>query len=247
MKNKDTLILVLAVAALVVAVIALSQPKELVVSDTQQAQITVSGESERFVAPDTASVSFTLTRKDTNLNRARESVDDRIKNILRSLKSDGIEEKDIKTTNFSVRPEYNYTQRRQVFDGYRVNQTLELTIRDIDAASVVLGKIGALEVDNVSSLRFYVEDDEEIRDELREEAIDDAKDKARALARDLGVELVEIVDFSEGGGGKYFPEPHFRSLEFAESEDQALSSPASIPTGENEYSANVSITYRISK
>jgi len=247
MKNKEmnnnVITIVLAVAAIVLAVVAISRPTELRLNQDNAAQITVSGESERFVAPDTASISFTLTRKDTNLESARTSVDARVAAILDSLDNDGIKESDVKTTNFSVRPEYDYRSGQQVFNGYRVSQTLSITIRELDTASVIVGKIGQLQVDNVSSLNFYVEDDKEIREELREEAIDDAKKKARDLARDLGVSLKEITSFSEGGGGKYYPQPVFRSASF-ESVETDLA-PASIPTGENEYRSNVSITYKI--
>ena len=246
MKNKEILSIVLAVAAIILALVAIAKPTELRVNDEQSAQITVDGEAERFVTPDTASISFTLTRKSLSLEDARTSVDERVAAILDTVKEDGIKESDVKTTNFSVRPEYDYRSGRQIFNGYRVSQTLELTIREIDTASVVVGKVGQLQVDNVSSLNFYVEDDKEIRAELREEAIKDAKQKAKALARDLGVELKEIISFSEGGGDTFYPQPVFRGIAFEEAESADFA-PASLPTGENEYSSNVSITYSIGK
>lgn len=245
--TKEQTILYIAVAvALVLSALTLLQPNELVVTEQGRETITVEGDAERFVAPDTASISFTMTRKSMNLEEARESVDDRVKDFLKQVKADGVDEKDIRTTDYSVNPQYNYLsrERQQVFDGYRVSQTIELTIRDLENVRSILGKIGSLEVDNVSQLSFFVEDDEDILDDIREEAIDDAKDKAKDLARDLGVKLEGIVSFSENSGG-YYPQPYFRSS--VANMDGAIneSMDVSIPVGENKFQRSVSITYKI--
>jgi len=244
MTKEQTLLYIAVAVALVLSLATLLQSNELVVTEQGGETITVQGEAEQFVTPDTASVSFTMTRKSKDLEEARSSVDDRIKDFLKSVKSDGIEDKDIRTTNYSVNPQYNYTERQQVFDGYRVSQTIELKIRDLDNVGEVLGKIGELEVDNVSQLTFSVEDDEDILDGVREDAIDDAQKKARNLARDLGVNLEKIVSFSENQD-QYYPQPYFNraySEDFAQSDSVA----ASIPVGENKFQKTVTITYKIS-
>jgi len=114
----------------------------------------------------------------------------------------------------------------------------------LDNVGEILGKIGGLEVDNVSQLSFLVEDDEDILDDVRGDAIDDAQKKARSLARDLGVSLDKIVSFSENQN-QYYPQPYYNraySEDFAQSDSVA----ASIPVGENKFQKTVSITYKIS-
>jgi len=212
-------------------------------NENQENTISVSGESERFVAPDTASLSFSMTRKSNNLSEATDSVNERISELIKSLKSDGVKESDIKTTGYNVNPQYAYTDRQRVFDGYRVTQSVQVKIRELDNVNTVVTKIGELEVDNVSGLNFFIDNDEEIQEELREEAIKDAQDKANKLARDLGVDLDRIVGFSEGGGS-YYPQPYFKTAAFAE--DLAFDvAEASIPAGENRLSSQVTITYSI--
>lgn len=220
-------------------------PDKVSLSPEDQNTITVTGEAERFVAPDTARISFSMTRKDRVLSTATDSVNKRIGELLTGLEEFGVEEKHIKTTNYQVYPEYDYSRDSgaRTFSGYRVSQNIELKIVDLDQVSNIVSTVPQYEVDNVSGLTFYTDDDEQIRDELREEAIDDAKDKARDLARDLGVSLDDIVGFSEGGGG-YNPQPVYSRLQnSAFAEDEAIE--ASLPAGENEMRATVSITYRI--
>jgi len=206
--------------------------------------ITVQGEAERLVAPDTASVTFSMTRKDTNLSQATESVNQRIAEMITALDEFGIDEKDIKTTNYNVYPEYTYARNSGVrsFDGYRVDQALELTIRDLDNVEGVMTKIAELQVDNVSGLRFYVDEDQEIQDELRAEAITHAKEKAKQLGRELGVNLATIVGFSENGGG-YYPQPMYKAAYDEMAMEDSVS--AVIPVGENMMTANVSVTFEI--
>lgn len=221
--------------------------REIVISnDTyDQKTITVSGEAERFVAPDTARISFSMTRKNVNLSVATDSVNERIGEMVDALSEFGVKDKDMKTTNYNVYPEYNYVRNsgERTFDGYRVNQSIELKIRDLDQVSPILTKIASFEVDNVSGLSFYVEDDQDIRDELRKEAIDSAKAKAAELSRDLGVSLKTIVGFNEGGQG-YYPQPVYAAaMDFEESSFAVRE--ATVPAGENAYNAQVSITFVI--
>jgi uncharacterized protein YggE len=212
--------------------------QKLVLQENQT--INVTGETERFVVPDTALVSFTMTRRSASLEEATNSVNERIESMLDDLNEQDIQERDIKTTGYNVYPEYNYNERTQEFIGYRVSQTVEIKIRELDQANTILSKISSYQVDNVSGLTFYVEEDEEIYDQLRKDAIDDAKDKAQQLARDLGVSLDEIVGFNESGNNNY-PMPMY-DMAVSESADGGR---VSLPTGENRFSSNVTITYTL--
>lgn len=246
---KQNHIVIVALVALVALVLIMKSQSTVDVQlsdDSQENTITVSGQSERLVAPDTASVTFSMTRKNNSLSVATDSVNSRISEMIKQLSGFGIEEKDIKTTNYSVNPQYVYNRNdgQRTFDGYRINQSLQLTIRDLDQVGPIMTQIASFEVDNVSGLRFFVDEDEEIREELRTEAIDDAKQEAKKLARDLGVELDVIVGFNENNGNNYYGPVYARS--FAEDAEYGVAE-ASIPTGEDKLQSQVSITYKITK
>ena len=237
-------------AALVLAVFALgmtwsNQDKELKLDMADQQQtISVSGEAERLVAPDTAKITFSMTRKDTELSRATDSVNQRVGEMVQAFREFGITESDVQTTTYQVYPEYNYKREsgERSFDGYRVRQSLELVIRDLDQVSAIVTKIATFEVDNVSGLSFYVDQDQAIRQELRNEAISDAKAKARELARSLGVHLDTIVGFYEQDAHHQTP-LYSRSLGFTEVDFSAAE--AVVPAGENTYQSRVTIEFAI--
>jgi len=93
-------------------------------------------------------------------------------------------------------------------------------------------------------LNFVVEDEDTIRSEARGKAIDDAQAKAEELADQLGVKLVRVVSFDQGGN--YYPTIYKATAEFnmGGSVDDSASSPI-LPTGENRFVENVMITYEI--
>jgi uncharacterized protein YggE len=245
MENKHNIITItsfaLAISALIVAIFGGSQNITLN-PNTKEHTISVQAESERLVAPDTAQVSYQMTRKSTDLSQATESVNTRIGEMVSALTEYGVKEEDMKTTSYQVQPEYNYLRSsgERVFDGYRVRQTIELVIRDLNQVSPILTEVSNFEVDNVSGLSFYLDDDEELRAELRAEAIKKAKKKAKKLAADLGVELDTIVNFSEQDGNIPSPRPVY---EMARGAGDAVASKAVVPSGENTYTSQVNISY----
>ncbi|MEA3322713.1 MAG: SIMPL domain-containing protein [Patescibacteria group bacterium] len=205
--------------------------------------IAVDGSAETFVKPDTASVSFSVTKKAPTTDVAMDSVNQRMTDLVNQLKTVGVDEKDIKTTNYSVHPEYSYNDGKQVFEGYRVSQSITVVIRDLDNVSDVLATVNSAGVDNVSQLTFYVDETDEINEKLREEAIDDAKENAKKLASDLGVTLNEIVGYSDYEDNENIEPMYRKDVMYAESAGDVA--PTITPTGENEFKSNVTVIYKI--
>lgn len=249
MKNNNTVLSFVSLGTAILAVIimlATNFNSEIVINQGDDDRtISVSGEAERLVAPDTANITFSMTRKSTSLSEATDSVNTRVGEIVDALSEYGVEDKDVKTTNYSVYPEYDYNRGTgsRTFSGYRVTQSLELVIRDLDQVSPIMTAVAAFEVDNVSGLSFYVDEDEEILQDLRAEAIADAKAKARELERELGVSLDTIVGFSEQGEDVMYP--IYNQRVYGAGDMAAEVEEATIPTGENTYNARVHITYKI--
>jgi uncharacterized protein YggE len=205
--------------------------------------IAVEGSAETFAKPDTASVSFSVTKKAPTTDVAMNSVNERMNALVKQLKSAGVEEKDIKTTNYDVYPEYSYNDGNQNFEGYRVRQSVSVIIRDLENTSKVLATVNNAGVDNVSQLNFYVDDMDEINEQLRTEAINDAKEQAKKIAKDLGVSLGDIVGYDEYGSNNPEPYPMVERA-YAADNIEPIEEPV-VPTGENQFSANVTVIYRI--
>lgn len=218
-------------------------------SDLQKDTITVSGKGEVVVKPDIATVSFGVTAENLDVSKAQTESVTKMNNIIGFLKSKGVDEKDIKTTNYNIYPRYDYVKStvdyyggKQVLAGYVVSQTVEVKIRKIADAGVILGGVAEFGVTDVSGLTFTVDNQDAVKDSARDLAITDAKDQAKVLAKALGVRLVKITAFSEGGN---YPTYYGleKSMAVGMGGDSALA--PQIMTGENKITSNVNITYEI--
>lgn len=213
--------------------------------------ITVSGTGSAHVAPDVAHITFTVQNDATTVADAQAATTKQANAAIAYAKEQKIADKDIKTLSYNIYPQYSYPEpcvagslcptRTPKITGYQVSETVQLTVRDLDATGTILGGLGSLGVQNVSGPSLSLDDPTAGYTAARADAIAQAKTQAETLANQLGVRLGRIVNFSESNGGYSYPVAYGMG---ATSKDSVEATP-SIPTGENEYSANVSITYEI--
>jgi uncharacterized protein YggE len=217
--------------------------------------ISVSGTGEVFAVPDIAKFSLTVLEEAKDAQSAQEVATKKINDITAYLRGEGkIAEKDIKTTDYSIGPKYEWIQAtctrdycppgEQKLVGYQVSQTIEVKVRDTEKAGDILSAAGSRGVSSISGLEFTVDDDEALKDDAREMAIEDAREKAEALANDLGVTLVRVVGFSEDGGGYPVPMYGREKLMSMDSVSGAVAAPE-LTVGENKIQSSVSVIYEI--
>ena len=215
--------------------------------------ITVSGEGEVFAVPDTAEFTFSIIEEADTAEEVQNLATEKANAAIKALVDSGIEEKDIKTVNYNLSPKYEWKEelnclrypcpqnREQV--GFAINQSVSVKVRDLDRAGEMLELVTSKGVSSVSGLTFTIADEDTLREEARKHAIDEAREKAEKLADDLGVSLVRIVGFSEGGG---YPVMYARSMEAGFGGAMMdMEESVSVPAGENKVISNVNITYEI--
>lgn len=216
--------------------------------------ITVNGEGEVFAVPDTAEFSVTVRETAKEVKDAQSTATKKGNDIIAYLKQGGVDEKDIKTVDYSVSPQYEWRQTacpqggycppgRQVMTGFQVSQTLNVKVRDTKKAGDLLSGVGSRGASEVSGLSFTVDDEDALKVAARDKAIAQAKGKAETLAESLGVSLVRVVGFNEGGGGPIY---YAKGMGGVAMMDSASSPPIpEIPVGQNKITSNVSVTYEI--
>lgn len=217
--------------------------------------ITVSGKGEIVAKADIASFTFSVIEESANVSEAQDKASKKINDMIKFLKENGVEEKDIKTTNYNIYPRYDYikisdktlnplpyVRENRVLAGYEINQGVEVKVRNISSAGTILSGIGDLSVSDISGLNFSIDEEEKLKKEARDLAVKDAKNNAKELADSLGVKLVRIVNFSESG---YFP-VYYREKFSADVSMGVGGGPApEIPSGENKITSQVNIVYEI--
>lgn len=220
----------------------LTMTKQVKNTATTANTISFSGEGTVSAIPDIAKVNFAIITQAATSKVAQDANSPKSKAIVDFLKKQAVEEKDIKTASYNIYPQYNYPR----FDapeikGYEVNQTFEVKIRDLDKTNIILDGLVSAGANNISKLEFAIDDPKKLKAEARTKAIADAKKKAEELEDQLGMDLGKIVNFSENTGG--YPIPYY--LEAKDLGRGGGSGVPEIPTGENEISVNVTITYQI--
>ena len=210
---------------------------------TQERHISFSGIGKVVAKPDVAVTNFSIVTEGKDARTAQDENSRKSQAVTAYLKGAGIEDKDTKTSGYSIYPLYTYyPQGGQKITGYQVSQTFTVKIRNLDSANKILDGIVNQGVNQVSQINFEIDDIEKIRSQARKLAIDDAKAKARELSRQLGISLGTISDFSENINGGPIPRPYYdKAVGMGGGSEVA----PGLPAGENEIESNVSISYTI--
>lgn len=232
----------------------------------QVSPLPVLGTGEVFAVPDTGSFSFSVSETAKTVTAAQDAASKKINSIIAALKSMGVDEKDIKTENYSSYPKYEYgtsvcprplypttdgsassyycPPNKQVLTGYQVDQSISVKVRKVADAGTILTKVGSFQPEYISGLSFVVDDPDAVQAEARDKAIADAKAKAKVLAKSLGVKLGKILDFQEGNIDGY-PIYYAKDAMAGDITSQTSVTPPETPLGQNKVTSTVTITYEI--
>jgi uncharacterized protein YggE len=207
--------------------------------------ITVAGEGKTTAAPDVAILTLGVSTIADTVASARESAAGSLQAMIDTMKRNGVAEKDIQTTQFSIYPEYDYDGNRQVLRGFRVSNVVTAKVRDIDTTSTVVDDAVVAGGDNatIQNLAFTIDDPEELRREARELAVEDARKRAQTLADAGGVSLGRPVTISESSG--FQPPVYYADGAIAEDSARAALPPTPIEPGELDVVITVSVTFAI--
>ncbi|MEK7504387.1 MAG: SIMPL domain-containing protein [Patescibacteria group bacterium] len=164
---------------------------------------TVSGEGKVTVVPDVAILNLGMSSRKSTVKAAQTEANTVVNNLTAAIKEFGVNEKDIKTTNFSVYPDYDNSK----IVGFNVNINLTVTVRNIDKVNDILDKATALGANSVGGIQFTVDEDKakELTQEARKKAVDDARKKASELSSAAGMTLGKIVNIQEGTSNRIYP------------------------------------------
>lgn len=206
-------------------------------------EITVQGQGEVTAKPDVAVITLAVqTEILPTAEAASQNLATTFAKVLSAVKTAGVADKDVKTTNLSVNPVYDYTAGKQVPRGYQASESITVSVRAIDTVSDVLGKATAQGVNQVGGISFTIDKPENLKITAQENAIADAKEKASKLAKSLGVSLGKVKTFSISD----FPSgPPIYALNAESKAGGGDVSGPPVASGENTVQANVTVTFEL--
>ncbi|ODR97689.1 hypothetical protein AUC69_11335 [Methyloceanibacter superfactus] len=153
--------------------------------------------------PDKVDITTGVTSEGQTARAALDKNTEAMSKVVDGLKAAGIDPKDIQTTNFSVSPIYE--QRKQgepaFITGYRVTNSVHITVRDTAKLGDILDKVVTLGANQIGSISFGVSEPEALKDEARKQAMREAIANAKLYAEAAGVELGPCSTIAEEDDG----------------------------------------------
>ncbi len=247
-KNIITALIIVGIVFLVSLTVWVNIDIQNKITETENT-ITVSDSGEIYAKPDLAISTFSVITEEKTVAEALSKNTEKMNTVIDFVKDQSVEEKDLKTISFNVYPRYEWREEKteippypsgeRVLVGYEVRQSLEVKIRDMEKIGTIIEGVTEAGANQVGDLQFTIDKEDELKKQAREQAIEKAKTKAKELASQLGVNLIRIVDFSEG-----VTIPRYYSLEKEAAMGLGGEEPQ-IETGENKIEVTVTITYEI--
>ncbi|MFN3318374.1 MAG: SIMPL domain-containing protein [Allorhizobium sp.] len=214
-------------------------------TERREATIMVSGEGEAAIAPDMAVISLAVMRDAETAAEALSANSAAMAEVLADLKAQGIADKDLQTTDFSIQPKYKQETRTDgtyeapVIVGYTVSNGLTVRVRDLAKLGEVIDRSVKLGVNQGGGITFTNDDPEAAVEAARKQAVEKAAAKAKTLTEAAGVKLGRVVEISENFAR---PMPQvYAAAPMAKMADESVP----IASGENLYTVTVNITYAI--
>ncbi|MBI4080667.1 MAG: SIMPL domain-containing protein [Candidatus Levybacteria bacterium] len=213
------------------------------VTTTKTDLFTVDGTGEATAVPDTARFSIGVTKTASTVQDAQNQVNQIVNAVTQELKQLGVEEKNIKTTNYSVNPEYDYSQGRQTARGYNVTQNIDIEVKPIEKANQALDIATGKGANQVGGITFTLDDEakEKLEEKARGQAIEKAKKKAQTISNLAGIRLGRIINVNESPSS--YPIPLYEGRSLATDQVQKAEPPTELQPGENTIRVTVNISY----
>lgn len=210
-------------------------------------RIRVTGEGSVSVSPDMAIVELAVQREAQTARAALDANSSAMREVLSAMQSQGIAERDLQTSGFSIQPKYVYPSPKSSggreppsIVGYTVRNRLTVRVREISQVGSILDQSVTLGVNEGGNITFTNDDPSAAISQARIKAVQNAIAKANTLAEAAGVKVGKLLEISEQSSAP-------RPMPMARAEMMSAMSADSVPVaaGENAYKVTVNIMVEI--
>ena len=206
---------------------------------TEVRTITVTGSGEVFLSPDIANISIGVHTEGGDAAEALAENNAQTQAVVDLLREMGVAERDIQTSNFSIFPRQEYDdQGRVTAITYVVENTVRVTVRDLDEIGELLNSVVDTGANNIFGIQFDVEDRVSALSDARRAAVENARTVAEEIAQASSVELGQVHSIRVYGTA---PMPVFQERALL----QAPAADVPISPGQLSLSVEVEVVYEI--
>lgn len=164
-------------------------------------EMTVTGNGEIIAQPDYVQIQIEVRTEGKDVSLAQQE-NARIMNcVIESLMALNIPREAIQTAAYTISPNYDYIEGRQVFRGYEVQNAITVNITDISQAGTVIDTAVQNGANQVSAIQFKIKDSDTYYQKALNLALINALAKAKSMAETMHIPLqpipIEIMEESQ--------------------------------------------------
>ena len=188
----------LAVLLLAAAVPAAAQTAEVRPIGGTRLDVVATGEVRRV--PDIVRINAGVVTQAPTATEAIRQNAARMEAVRAALRSAGIADRDIQTSQLNLNPNYRYAENQPPqLVGYQAVNEVNVRFRDIARSGAILDALVAQGANQINGPSLGIDQPEAALDEARTDAVARARARAELYARSLGMRVVRILSVSEAG------------------------------------------------
>ncbi len=222
--------------------IALLLPTMTLAQDPSKVHyVRATGEATVTARPDRAQVSIGAITQASTAQAAATANATQTTQVIDAIKKTLGEAGELKTTGYSIQPQYQYTAGRSPkITGYQASNTVLIVVNDLSLLGKVIDAASDSGANNINGVSFSLKDETHVRNQALAEAAAKARAAAESIAKALNVHVVGVLQAETA------QVPTFRPLSrsFA-----AMAAPQAMPTpiepGDLDIQATVTVTLEV--
>lgn len=205
MKNKLIIALTTTFMVMLMVGFAVNQgsPQIALADETSSENtVVVTGSGTIEVEPDMATINIGVQSQNEDAQKAQQENASLMEKVVNAIKAQGIDEKNIITSQYNIYKTSNYLDGDQREEYYVVNNTVNITIDDIDKVGKIIDVASENGANSINNIAFSISDDAAYYQEALKVAMENAEGKATAIMstfdKQPGMPL-NVVENSTGG------------------------------------------------
>ena len=214
-----------------------------------QNTISVNSTEKVTVAPDLAEVVYAVRTEAKDAAACQQKNTEDINRVMEILKSLGVAETSIQTSDYYMYPIYNYSNNTQRITGYEATASLTVSDLPIDNLGNILTESVNAGINNIQSITYQSSQYDEGYTEALKLAVASAKNKASALAEAGGCTVGGVASIRENsnyGEARYTDNALANQMRsYGAVKEMAVEDAAAIMPGEVDIEVNITVEYFI--
>lgn len=213
-----------------------------------QNTITVNSSEKITIAPDIAEVVYAVRTEAKDAADCQQKNSESTNQVIELLKTLGIAESSIQTTDYYMYPVYDYSGNTQRITGYEATASLTVSDIPIDELGDILTKSVASGINNIESITYQSSQYDEGYAEALKLAVASAKIKAEALAEAGGRTVGNVINIRENSNyseARYTDNALASKMRSAGTAEMTSDAAAPVMPGEIDIEVNITVEYLI--